>query len=214
MPSKGVISPTKACIFLLGFLAGVFVSLNVFPPHMSFVRWSAPKGTELLAAAPKRPVLGNQGVRGPDSISTQVDQPKEVVNAPPVVAAGVTSFPPICSNTQSMPEGPRSWAMQTAADHDPAATPCHWTNMTHWALKYRGVEPIKICTHDPSVDTVISAHLHKWGFWAAPDVFLQMLDSGPCTAERPYMLDIGANLGLFTLMGAQQNCRVLAFEPL
>jgi FkbM family methyltransferase len=41
-----------------------------------------------------------------------------------------------------------------------------------------------------------------------------LLASGPCTAERPYMLDIGSNLGVFSLIGAERGCHALAFEPL
>jgi FkbM family methyltransferase len=41
-----------------------------------------------------------------------------------------------------------------------------------------------------------------------------LLASGPCSEERPYMLDIGANLGVFTLIGAERGCHAVAFEPL
>jgi len=41
-----------------------------------------------------------------------------------------------------------------------------------------------------------------------------LLGSGPCTPERPYMLDIGSNLGIFSLIGADRGCHALAFEPL
>lgn len=32
--------------------------------------------------------------------------------------------------------------------------------------------------------------------------------------ERPYMLDIGANLGVYTILGASRGCRSVSFEPL
>lgn len=72
---------------------------------------------------------------------------------------------PICNDTAAMPSGPKVWAQMTPSDHEAASKsiPCHWTNLTHWALRYRGVDEIKMCTHDPEVDTVISSHLHKWG---------------------------------------------------
>jgi hypothetical protein len=41
-----------------------------------------------------------------------------------------------------------------------------------------------------------------------------LLSTGPCSEDRPYMLDIGANIGLFTLLGAYRGCHVLSFEPL
>ncbi len=61
---------------------------------------------------------------------------------------------------------------------------------------------------------MISDHLHKWAFWGSPDEWMVLLASGPCTPERPYMLDIGSNLGVFSLIGAERGCHVMAFEPL
>jgi FkbM family methyltransferase len=61
---------------------------------------------------------------------------------------------------------------------------------------------------------VISKHLHEWSFWGSPDEWMVLLAAGPCTAERPYMLDIGSNLGVFTLIGAERGCHAVAFEPL
>ena len=119
---------------------------------------------------------------------------------------------------------------------DGEAHPCHLANVSHWALKYyhkvrarvvfvtrallslppppAQLDEIKMCTHDPEVDTVISQHLHKWQFWGSPDEWMVLLAAGPCTPERPYMLDIGANLGIFTLVGAERGCHAVAFEPL
>ena len=61
---------------------------------------------------------------------------------------------------------------------------------------------------------MISKHLHEWSFWGSPDEWMVLLAAGPCTAERPYMLDIGSNLGVFTLIGAERGCHAVAFEPL
>lgn len=43
------------------------------------------------------------------------------------------------------------------------------------------------------------------GFWGAPDEFMILLSTGPCSEDRPYMLDIGGNIGLFTLLGASRG---------
>jgi FkbM family methyltransferase len=71
-----------------------------------------------------------------------------------------------------------------------------------------------VCTHDPKIDTVISHFLHTYHFWGSPDDYLILLATGPCTPERPYMMDIGANLGVYSILGASRGCHLVAFEPL
>ena len=133
----------------------------------------------------------------------------------PEAQAARTDLPLICNNTEAMTEGPRGWHIFSQDELDESVYPCYWTNLTHWQLNhYHKVGPIKMCTHDPTVDTVISSHLHKYGFWGSPDEFMILLSTGPCSEERPYMLDIGGNIGLFSLLGAYRGCRILAFEPL
>lgn len=133
----------------------------------------------------------------------------------PEAQAARTDLPLICNNSEPMTEGPRGWHIFSQDELDETVYPCYWTNLTHWQLKhYHKVGPIKMCTHDPTVDTVISSHLHKYGFWGSPDEFMILLSTGPCSEERPYMLDIGGNIGLFSLLGAYRGCRILAFEPL
>jgi hypothetical protein len=74
--------------------------------------------------------------------------------------------------------------------------------------------PLNVCTHDPAEDGVISTFLHTYHFWGAPDDYNLLLAMGPCTRERPYMLDIGANLGVYTILGTSRGCKSLSFEPL
>ena len=61
---------------------------------------------------------------------------------------------------------------------------------------------------------MISTFLHTYHFWGSPDDYNLLLAMGPCTRERPYMLDIGANLGVYTILGTSRGCRAIAFEPL
>ena len=140
----------------------------------------------------------------------------------PPAHAAIVAAPPfsgeqrdVCNNTASETEGPREWHVFSREELDETEYPCYWTNLTHWQLTYyHKLPPIKMCTHDPEQDTVISSHLHKYGFWGSPDEFMILLNINPCTQERPYMLDIGMNIGLFTLVGAEKGCHVLSFEPL
>jgi FkbM family methyltransferase len=124
-------------------------------------------------------------------------------------------IPEFCEGGERFPEEEVEWHVVENDEADEDAHPCHLANVTHWALKYyHKLADVKICTHDPTVDTVISDHLHKWSFWGSPDEWMVLLAAGPCTEERPYMLDIGSNLGVFSLIGAERGCHAVAFEPL
>lgn len=124
-------------------------------------------------------------------------------------------LPLVCNDTYRWPEMQADYTILTDEDIIADEYPCFWANYTHWALDYYYKVPdIKICTHDPEVDKVISQSLHEYGFWGGPDDHMIALRTGPCTKDRPYILDIGANIGLFTLLGAAKECHVVAFEPL
>ena len=104
------------------------------------------------------------------------------------------------------------WAIVDAAlPHDYGEVACHWTKMWHPGVP---MTPLNVCTHDPAEDGVISTFLHTYHFWGAPDDYNLLLAMGPCTRERPYMLDIGANLGVYTILGTSRGCKALSFEPL
>ena len=120
----------------------------------------------------------------------------------------------ICNGTDRYPE--------EAPDYDVMGKPgssteewdapdCHWSEMWHPAVP---MKPMNVCTHDPKIDTVISHFLHTYHFWGSPDDYLILLATGPCTPERPYMMDIGANLGVYSILGASRGCHLVAFEPL
>lgn len=124
----------------------------------------------------------------------------------------------VCSGVSiAPPDGvdAHAYVVVSAADVDAKLYPCFQTTLAHWELEhYHKQPPLPFCTHDPAVDEVISGALHKYHFWSSPNDFRVLIATGPCTPSRPYMLDIGANIGLFTLVGAYHGCAVLAFEPL
>jgi FkbM family methyltransferase len=118
---------------------------------------------------------------------------------------------PFCNKTVPYPEKYPEWDVIGTKAHTWGEAQCHWASMWHPAVPMR---PLDVCTHDPAQDGVISTFLHTYHFWGGPDDYNLLLAMGPCTAERPYMLDIGANLGVYTILGASRGCRAIAFEPL
>jgi FkbM family methyltransferase len=131
--------------------------------------------------------------------------------APPVFK---TLIRDICNGTERYPEEPPDYDImgQPGSSIDEWDPPdCHWTDMWHPAVP---MKPMNVCSHDPKIDTVISHFLHTYHFWGSPDDYLILLATGPCTPERPYMLDIGANLGVYSILGASRGCHLAAFEPL
>jgi len=119
----------------------------------------------------------------------------------------------VCNNTVPFPDEYPKWDIigtdQQQTKWDPIE--CFWANMWHPGVPMR---PLPVCTHDPKQDGVISTFLHTYHFWGGPDDYNLLLAMGPCTKDRPYMLDIGANLGVYTILGASRGCRSISFEPL
>ena len=74
--------------------------------------------------------------------------------------------------------------------------------------------PLAMCTADPALDVGVSASLHREHHWQWEQQHAATYAAAACTAERPYMLDVGANIGMFSLLAARLGCRVLAFVPL
>jgi hypothetical protein len=70
----------------------------------------------------------------------------------------------------------------------------------------------KLCIHDPKFDKVISAQIKENGLWEPTNVrsFLRQLNEVP----EAHVMDIGANIGLYTLLAAKMNRSVIAVEPL
>jgi FkbM family methyltransferase len=86
-------------------------------------------------------------------------------------------------------------------------------------MTYHSVLPsLAVCTHDPAVDTSIARNLHRYNMWEASGMVVaikRLVTSGTiCTRERPFVLDLGMNIGVYSLIFLALGCHVVAFEPL
>ncbi|CAF3348050.1 unnamed protein product [Rotaria socialis] len=74
------------------------------------------------------------------------------------------------------------------------------------------IHDVKICIYDPQHDEHVSGQLNDHGKWEPVVVrsFLRLLRTLPNT----HVIDIGANLGLYTLLATQYDRHVIAVEPL
>ncbi|CAF3648571.1 unnamed protein product [Rotaria sordida] len=74
------------------------------------------------------------------------------------------------------------------------------------------IHDVRICIYDPQHDEHVSGQLNDYGKWEPVVVksFLRLLRTLPNT----HVIDIGANLGLYTLLATQYDRHVIAVEPL
>jgi hypothetical protein len=93
---------------------------------------------------------------------------------------------------------------------------CEWVDRTATDVSF------SMCTFDTSIDVQISLYLHKekvWNSWKKglmEDLLprINSLDIETRTLEgRTVVIDVGANLGFFTLLALKRGYDVLAFEP-
>lgn len=68
---------------------------------------------------------------------------------------------------------------------------CHWAPLFAW----RERPHTEMCTHDPAVDGHVSHAVHKGGSWLKAESELPAFASVACTPDRPFMFDIGSNIG-------------------
>ncbi|CAF1224306.1 unnamed protein product, partial [Didymodactylos carnosus] len=78
--------------------------------------------------------------------------------------------------------------------------------------KESDISDVQICIYNPEHDEHISGQLNDYGKWEPVVVrsFLRLLRAIPNT----HLIDVGANIGLYTLLATQLNRHVLSIEPL
>ncbi|XP_052097360.1 uncharacterized protein LOC127732364 [Mytilus californianus] len=75
---------------------------------------------------------------------------------------------------------------------------------------FRGQTPI--CIFDPEIDRMISSYVKDYGTWEQD----LMNETGQVLLQKPYLtfVDIGCNIGTFTLFSAKLGTRVIAIDIL
>jgi len=114
-----------------------------------------------------------------------------------------------CARDGQPPNKPRILASGTALRVEPEYNTDFWATVEH-----TGVPRFQISTHDPVLqDVYVSGTIHRGGapwdlhIWA----FLVHVLAG---APGGTFVDVGANIGYFTLMAASLGYNVTAFEPM
>jgi hypothetical protein len=84
---------------------------------------------------------------------------------------------------------------------------CHWAKYTSLPLP-DGVE-MRMCTHDPDTDIIVSKRIHDGGVWFGSAVwtgFRSLLVKGSCPRDRPVVLDFGMHSGYVCSPRARRVC--------
>lgn len=91
----------------------------------------------------------------PESLPRREFKPAPPVSPLPKLFKTEDDIPEFCESPQRFPDEDIEWHIIEDEEVDPVAYPCHLANISHWALKYwYKLGQVKICTHDPLVDTV------------------------------------------------------------
>lgn len=79
-------------------------------------------------------------------------------------------------------------------------------------LKTSGKRSTPICTHAPDKDVPVSSTIHKTGRWERG--LMEPLERILMSQKDLELLDIGCNIGVYTLTIAHQGTKVTAIDPL
>ena len=87
-----------------------------------------------------------------------------------------------------------------------------WWTFECIVTKMKNIINTQLCIHEPKYDHHISGQLKENGMWEPTNVrsFIKQLEEVP----DANVIDIGANIGLYTLLAAKMKRYVIAVEPL
>jgi hypothetical protein len=91
---------------------------------------------------------------------------------------------------------------------------CYWAN---YSIPSSPEQKLPMCTHNPATDIVISSFIHSSGVWHPPRMyydFVERLQDGRCPPDRPVVLDLGLNIGSWSMYALERGCHVIAFDAL
>lgn len=86
-----------------------------------------------------------------------------------------------------------------------------WWPFECYKTKMRHSINTRLCIHDPKYDKQISEQIKSTGLWEPVNVrsFMRLLNE----VKDANVLDIGANIGLYSLLAAKLNRTVISIEP-
>ena len=98
---------------------------------------------------------------------------------------------------------------------------CYWSNVGGSMLE-PGARPgaglaaamapyPSLCTHNPR-EEMVAGIAHGRGSWVAPEEYAAFLQAA-CSPTRPFMLDVGTNVGSYAVPAASLGCHVVAVDP-
>ena len=90
---------------------------------------------------------------------------------------------------------------------------CHWATVKSWAPSL-AVPELRMCTHDPKTDQHVSFMLHDRGTWIV-EREVEALRHVACSQPgRNFMLDLGSNIGSYSVIAAAAGCNVVLLDPI
>ncbi len=98
---------------------------------------------------------------------------------------------------------------------DPIKAGLHYSN--HWSSArplFQGVAPLLMAINNPVTDTLISAGIQQKGLWEPPIVRIMVSTMVQHQTAGMVFVDVGANVGYFSLLAVSSGFFTYSFEPM